>query len=85
MRASGDRITMIVRASAITMAFNYAQRPSYAAPNHGKPLDANRSEIKNKGRIKFQSVTATCASTGADGTQTREQILETRQQPLLWQ
>ena len=42
MRLAVIALAIIVMASAIAMAFNYAQQPSYAAPSHAKRnVDAN--------------------------------------------
>ena len=46
MRLAVIALTIIVMASTIAMAFNYAHRPSYAAPNHAKQkLDANGNAV----------------------------------------
>jgi hypothetical protein len=46
MRLAVFALAIIVMASAIAMAFNYAHRPSYAAPNDAKRnLDANGNPV----------------------------------------
>ena len=46
MRLAVIALAIIVMASAIAMAFNYAHQPSYAAPNHAKRnLDANGNPV----------------------------------------
>jgi hypothetical protein len=46
MRFAVIALSIIVMASAIAMAFNYAHRPSYAAPNHAKwNLDSNGNAV----------------------------------------
>ena len=46
MRLAVIALAIIVMASAIAMAFNYAHQPSYAASNHPKQnLDANGNPV----------------------------------------
>ena len=46
MRLAVIALAIIVMAAAIAMAFNYAQQPSYAAPNHAKQKqDANGNPV----------------------------------------
>ena len=46
MRLAVIASAIIVMASAIVMAFNYAHQPNYAAPNHAKRnQDANGNPI----------------------------------------
>jgi hypothetical protein len=46
MRLAVIALAIIVMASAIAMAFNYAQQPSYAAPSHAKRnVDANGNAV----------------------------------------
>jgi hypothetical protein len=46
MRLAVMALAIIIMASAIAMAFNYAHRPSHAAPNHAKwNLDANGNPV----------------------------------------
>ena len=46
MRLAVIALVIIVMASAIAMAFNYAHQPSYAAPSHAKRnQDANGSRV----------------------------------------
>ena len=46
MRLAVIALVIIVMASAIALAFSYAHRPSYAAPNHAKQkLDANGNAV----------------------------------------
>ena len=46
MRLAVLTLAITVMASAIAMAFNYAHRPSYAAPNHAQQeLDANGNSV----------------------------------------
>ena len=47
MRLAVIALAIIVMASAIAMAFNYAHQPSYAAPNHAKRnlTDANGDPV----------------------------------------
>jgi hypothetical protein len=46
MRLAVIALAIIVMASAIAMAFNHAQQPSYAAPSHTKRnVDANGNAI----------------------------------------
>ena len=46
MRVAVLSLALIVMASAIAMAFNYAHRPSYAAPTYAKrDLDANGNSV----------------------------------------
>ena len=46
MRLAVIALVIIVMASAIAMAFNYAHQPSYAAPSHAKRYqDANGNPV----------------------------------------
>ena len=46
MRLAVIALVIIVMASAIAMAFNYAHQPSYAAPSHAKRnQDANGNPV----------------------------------------
>ena len=46
MRLAVIALAIIVMASAIAMAFNYAHQPSYAAPSHAKRYqDANGNPV----------------------------------------
>jgi hypothetical protein len=46
MRLAVIALAIILMASAIAMAFNYAQQPSYAAPSYAKRnVDANGNAV----------------------------------------
>ena len=45
MRLAVIALAIIVMSSAIAMAFNYAQQPSYAAPSHAKRNGPNGNPV----------------------------------------